>query len=341
LTRWWCTLVLWAALAASAGGDPVTAPPEHRRTEDQTFLTYPEWFLVHSPAELAVYLAAGRSPSEFPWGGHVAQFWQGYRAVTRETASYPFNGGYHLMVSVIGGSTTVEYALRSAYESTLGRLSEASADGAHTAEDALAARVAQQYVDFIRVDPWYLFDFVTPLRELWSSTLWGQPHTPRKLERRYALTTEYAIKAGYAWLIKLATGAIYETARPVTAMVLSGAPQPSPAALPELRCLQACDSTPLVTVPRYRAFMFYAQALAAQQLDFIEIAGNRGTILVSVIQQSDAALPIDGTHVVLTQPILTQPGRERLLVALPVQQLAQQLRRWQAAGVEVEHIHDY
>jgi hypothetical protein len=87
--------------------------------------------------------------------------------------------------------------------------------------------------------------------------------------------------------------------------------------------------------------MFYAQALAAQQLDFIEIAGNRGTILVSVIQQSDAALPIDGTHVVLTQPILTQPGRERLLVALPVQQLAQQLRRWQAAGVEVEHIHDY
>jgi len=341
LKRWWCALALLAALATASHAESITAPPEHRRSEDQTFLTYPEWFLVHSPAELAAFLTAGRPASEFPWGGHVAQFWQGYRAVTRETASYPFNAGYHLMVSVIGGSTTVEYVLRGAYESTIGRLSEASAGGIATAEDALAARVAQRYVDFIRIDPWYLFDFVTPLRELWSTPAWSGPHVLRRLERRYLLTTEYAIKAGYAWLIKLATGAIYEAARPVTALVLSRAPQPLPATLPELRCLQACDSTPLVSVPRYRAFMFYAQALAAQGLDFVEVAGNRGVILVSVIQRSGTALPADGPRPVLAQPILTQPGRERLLVALPVPQLAQQLRRWQAAGVEVEHIHDY
>src|SRR5262249_29364953 len=117
--------------------------------------------------------------------------------------------------------------------------------------------------------------------------------------------------------------------------------RPLPVALSELRCLQACDSTPLVTVPRYRAFMFYAQALAAQGLDFVEIAGNRGVILVSVIQRSGGTGSADGLRPVLAQPILTQPGRERLLVALPVPQLAQQLRRWHAAGVEVEHIHDY
>jgi hypothetical protein len=63
--------------------------------------------------------------------------------------------------------------------------------------------------------------------------------------------------------------------------------------------------------------MFYAHALAAQGLDFIEIAGNRGTILVSVIQKSDAAPPIDGIRAVRAQRILTQPSRERLPVALP------------------------
>ncbi len=127
MKRWLVALLMLTALAAGAA--PIVTPPEHRRGEDQTFLTFPEWYLVHSPAELAQFLNAQRAPSEFPWGGHIGQFWQGYRAVTHETRDYPFNGGYHVMVSVIGGSTTVEYGLRAAYESTVGRLAEATSDG--------------------------------------------------------------------------------------------------------------------------------------------------------------------------------------------------------------------
>ena len=336
-------LLLAAASWAGAQQSPSPiAPAEHRRGEEQTFLTYPEWFLVHSPAELAAFLDQRGAPSEFPWGGHIGQFWQGYRAVTRETASYPFNGGYHLMVSVIGGSTTVEYALRSAYESTVGRLSEASAGGATTAEDALAARVAQQYVDFIRVDPWYLFDFVTPLKTLWSATPSTGPHWLRKWERRYLLTTEWLIKAGYAWLIKQATGAIYDPARPLTAVVLSREPATLPSALNALQRVGAMGSEPvLVTVPRYDAFMVYAQALADQGLDFREIAGNHGPILVSVLQRTGAPAPAGSARTVLVQPILTRPGWERQLVALPVPELAAQLRRWRAADAQLEHIYDY
>lgn len=334
-------LLASAAWAAAEHSAAVFAPAEHRRGEEQTFLTYPEWFLVHSPAELASFLGRRGAPSEFPWGGHIGQFWQGYRAVTRETASYPFNGGYHLMVSVIGGSTMVEYALRSAYESTVGRLSEASADGATSDEDALAARVAQQYVDFIRVDPWYLFDFITPLKTLWSGPSSG-PHLLRKWERRYLLSTEWLIKAGYAWLIKLATGAIYDPARPLTAVVLTREPAALPSELKALQRVGVAGSEPvLVTVPRYHAFMFYAQALAEQGVDFREIAGNRGPILVSVLQRTGAPSAAGSARTVLVQPILTQPGWERQLVALPVPDLAAQLRRWRTADAQLEHIYDY
>jgi len=336
-------VLLWAAACAGAPGDAsVIAPAEHRRGEEQTFLTYPEWFLVHSPAELAAFLGHGGAPSEFPWGGHIAQFWQGYRAVTRETASYPFNAGYHLMVSVIGGSTSVEYALRSAYESTIGRLSEASAGGTGTDEDGLAARVAQQYVDFIRVDPWYLFDFVAPLQALWSATPWTGPHLLRKWERRYLLSTEWLIKAGYAWLIKLATGAIYDPARPLTAVVLNREPSALPGTLNALQRIGVAGSQPvLVTVPRYDAFMAYAQALADQGVDLLEIAGNHGPILVSVLQRTGAPAAAGSARTVLVQPILTRPGWERQLVALPVPELAGQLRRWRAANAQLEHIYDY
>jgi hypothetical protein len=342
LAAWGLCIAAGAAALAAPDDAALLTPVEQRRGEEQTFLTYPEWYLVHSPAELAAYLGPRRAPSEFPWGGHVAQFWQGYAAVTRETANHPFNAGYHLRVSVIGGSTTVEYTLRSAYESTIGRLSEASASGAATPEDALAARVAQQYVDFIRVDPWYLFDFVTPLKRLWLETPWSGPHGLRKWERRYLLTTEWLLKAGYAWLIKRATGAIYEPARPVTAVVLSREPAPLPAELNALQRIGAAGSEPvLVTVPRYEAFMAYAQALADQGIDFREIAGNRGPILVSVWQRTGGAPPPAIARQVLTQPILTQPEWERQLVALPVADLAAQLRRWRAAQARLEHIYDY
>ena len=334
-------LVLAGLFSKAAAADAVATPNEHRRGAEQTFLTFPEWYLVHSPAELAQYLAVQRAPSAFPWAGHVAQFWQGYRAVTRETGEQPFNAGYHLMVSVIGASTTVEYTLRAAYEATVGRLAEATSDGRPTAEERLAARVAQAYVDFIRIDPWYLFDFAAPLRELWTATPGLGDNLLRKWERRFALTTEYVVKAGYAWLIKLGTRSVYEPARPVTAIVLDRAAQPLSRDLRDLRRLDTGTDDVVVTVPRYRAFTSYAQALAAQGLTFREIAGNRGPIVASVIVRSDAPPAKEPLRTVCVQPILTQRGWERRVVALPVAELAPQLRRWRAADVQVEHLYDY
>lgn len=342
MNKGWLAGLALAACLACAADEPRT-PSEHRRGEDQTFLTFPEWYLVHSPAELAQYLDLHRAPSAFPWFGHVGQFWQGYLAATRETRTYPFNAGYHLMVSVIGSSTTVEYALRSAYESTVGRLAEASSDGRPTAEEKLGARVAQAYVDFIRVDPWYLFDFVAPLRELWSNaTPWTGANLLRKWERRFALSTEYVVKAGYAQLIKLGTQSVYDAATPVTAVVLDRAPAvPLPRGLTQFKRLDASPEATLATVPRYRAFMTYAQALASQGVNFVEIAGNRGLIVASVIERSDAARPAAPQRELFVQPVLTQRGWERRVVALPVAELAAHLRRWKSAGVQVEHVYDY
>ena len=56
--------------------------------------------------------------------------------------SFPFNGGYHLMVMVIGSSTTVEYALKGVYEHTIGRLAEATVSGdAPMPEERLVRRL--------------------------------------------------------------------------------------------------------------------------------------------------------------------------------------------------------
>ena len=47
------------------------APPEHVRGVEQTYLTFPEWFLVFSPDEYAAF-TKDHPPSEFPsWATSV------------------------------------------------------------------------------------------------------------------------------------------------------------------------------------------------------------------------------------------------------------------------------
>ncbi|HEY4079527.1 MAG TPA: hypothetical protein VGM81_02430 [Burkholderiaceae bacterium] len=335
-------MVCAQGLAGAPADDPITTPVEHRRTPDQTFLTFPEWYLVHSPAEYAAYLHTTPYPSGFPFFAHIGQFWQGYAAVTKEIERYPFNGGYHLMVMVIGVSTTVEYTLKGLYEHTLGRLTEASKSRQQVPEEVFAARYAQAYVDFIRVDPWYKFDFRSQLRELWKDVPLSGPDLTRRWERRYLLSSELLVKEGYARLIKLGTQSIYDAPKPVTAVVLSKAPVLDPAHFGDYAALAPArgDGSVLATIPRYEGFSSYSRWLAGQGIDFKEIAGNDGEVLVS------EWVPLnrrpDGVRLLFEQPILTQANRKRIVFAVPIARLSTELRRAQSDPVTlVEHVYDF
>jgi len=298
--------------------DKIVCPPQDVRPADNTFLTYPEWFLVFSPAEYAEF-TKDHPPNDFPFIGHIKQFWQGYNAVWQQTrGKYPFNGGYHVMIMVIGTSTTGEYAVRSAYETVFGRLAELTATHGMTEEEKYGARMAREYVDFIRVYPWYEFDFTSRLKNLWTSTSFFGPDMIRKWERKWALTSEYSSKAIYGWVIKKATKAAYEDPLPSTAVVT--------------------DRGELLMLPRYEAFMPAAVKLADSGVEFRQIAGNSDVILVSVLVPAGAEAT---DHLVLRQPIMTKPGTERLLISVPVATLSSSLRRYSKAPYTIEHIFDF
>ena|ERR1022692_1758503 len=86
--------------------------PGYFRTEDDTFLTYPEWFIVWSYQEKADFQQK-HLPASFPYFGSIAQYWRGYCCANRVVRGrYPFNVGDHLMLAVIGTSFSVEYGLK-------------------------------------------------------------------------------------------------------------------------------------------------------------------------------------------------------------------------------------
>ena len=322
--------------------DKVISPKEHIRSEEQTYLTFPEWYLVFSPDELASFIK-DHNPSDFPFMGHIGQFWNGYYNMYQATKEkYPTNWGYHVMVMVIGVSTTVEYSIKWLYGNTIGRFSHWTSTHGMTKEDKFAADVARDYVDFINVTPWYEYPFTTKLKHLWTDTDLTGPDMIRKWERKFALSIEYGVKAVYGSLIKLGTKTAYDAPIPVTAMVIDALPDGMQEELPELNVLKQEDNYVLITVPRYAAFTEYASQLAKNNINFIEIAGNKKDILLSVITPESAKKQPTDTHKVLfEQDIITQDNKKRIIVLTKVNNLAMLLNNFMNKGYKIEHIYDY
>lgn len=336
----WRQLILGFCLvfSASLAHAESLIPESERRNAEQTYLTYPEWFLVHSLAEYAI-MVKNLPAHDFPFIGHIGQLWGSYTAVTKQQikSSYPANIGYHVMIMVIATSTTLEYALRSLYENIIGRSSYFFSSKQMTEEEIMGAEVARQYVDFIRREPWYLFDFQAGLKRLWVDVpvLGNQPL--RKLERRYALTTEYVIKAAYAKLIELATRATYEEAKMTTWVVVNGLPPH--AQLPADVKLQneLGQGRAILILPRYEAFWHAAQALAEQGAGFEDIAGNDSNILVTSWCPVVSGNIAESYPVLFKQSLITLPQLERRAMIIPVHQLSGYLR----SDARIEHVYDY
>jgi len=318
---------------------PLT-PQAAIRPPDQTFLTYPEWFLVFSPAEQADYFKTHTSTT-FPYLKHIDQMWGGYGVMYDQIkGNFPFNTGYHIMIWVIAGSTTVEYGIRSFYETIIGRITDTNPNEEMTAEDKLNANYEHSYVKFIEALPWYEYDFNHQLKSLWSNTTFSGPHLLRKLERRYYLTTELLIKSGYGWLIGLGTKSAYETASLQTEVVMDKLP----AGLNTTGLVHNVKVLPngmvLANLPRYAEFNTAVSKLAKNDVSFKEIAGNNGAIMLTIL--ANKSLNITGNYKVLfSQPVFTKPGLSRVALVTTVENLSATVKTLLADKVIIEHVYDY
>lgn len=315
-----------------------------KRAEDQTFITLPEWYIVYSADEDADFLKRGL-PSRFPYMASVGQFWgraSRMRSVVR--GAYPRNWGYDAMIATIGASFTAQYALKAAYEDTVGRLTEWVSLGRDPARGGRAetfmAGVAHDYATFVHDYPWYEFPFWTRLKEFERAPDAG-PWTLRRLERDVEVPMELGVQAVWGKVIKKATATAYDPEDYfIEAWVHTGGADVEKAA-PGVKVLEKFDGDArLVSIPRYEGFKRAATALAAKGVRFVAIAGNR-RILLTVVAPTDWDRARVWGDAVDEWPVLTAPGKKRVAVAVPVADLAAALRALPAEGVEIDHVYDY
>jgi hypothetical protein len=314
---------------------------DYARSEDSTYLGYPEWFIVWSYSEKADF--QGRHlPSGFPFFRSIEQYWSGFCCVHGMTrGKYPFNFGEHQMLAVIGCSFSIEYLIRSLYENTVGRFTEWSSSHEAVEEDLYSNRVAREYADFVHIRPFYEFSFWERFKRLWSENkVWGR-HPVRKWERRAFLSVDYSIESFYCWLIEKASHASYGIESADTYAWIENAPQSIFAENPRIRKVKEVGSGAyIVIIPRYQEFTTVAAWLANRDVHFVEIAGN-DEILVTAIAPRNWASALTAGEVAFSTELATAPESKRVAIATPVTGLHKVMNELKNGGIRIEHVYDY
>lgn len=313
--------------------------PKHRRPEESTYLTFPEWYLVFNPQEYAEFVRA-HGPSEFPWGRSIGQFWRGYAQVYAITSRhYPPDFGDNLMVVVIGVSSTGEWIVKGAYENTVGRAFE-WVSGFDSQEDRYAAGIAREYGEFIPTRPWFEFPFGRALRGLWTKNEFFGPRFLRKCERKFFLSLEYGVKWGYASAMRAASHAVYgvaETEVFATARVL---PESATTVAGVRKVKSAGNGGWIVALPHYQGFTDTVPVLARLGVEFDEVCGN-DEILVTFLAPAGWSYNLPAGRPLFTMPLLTGDAQQRVAAQAPVQSLSAMLRELDRQGLKLEHLFDY
>lgn len=318
---------------------PAIDEPGYRRKLNNTFFTFPEWYIVYSFEDFGRFLDRS-SESQFGYLSHIFGFWRSFCTINR---AVPATGEslteVKTMIYIIGISYSVEYAVKGLYENTIGRAFEWIRGNKLTPQDEFGRAVLQDYAAFLYTIPWYKYPFREKLDGLMAITA-ATPSRLRSWERDFALGAEYFIKVGYASLIQKALDAGGDNEPRDIMFVVATSPQ-ALAKEPRIKPIRALDAQwQLVQAPRYKAFGEILQGLLDQGIGLAEIAGNHD-ILITVIAPDAAKLDIKGTMELFSLELDAQPGFRRAGLKARIDQLVDINRELKAKGAAIEHFYDY
>jgi hypothetical protein len=330
---------------AGAGPSPAVAAtlaaeiPGYKRPEESTFLTYPEWAIVYAAREYAE-LVSREFPSAFPYWAYTGRFWQDYALMIRASSAYEFNFQNHLMLTVIGTSQTVENAVQSVYENTIGRLTEVLAGYEMTPEDAFQADAAAEYAAFLDQVPWYEFPYAEKRAGLFEVEGAGGLAAVRSWERKLGFGLAYSVKQGYAALIRQGLSATSDAALLDIHVWAAGPVADAIAGEADTRLERELGADGAVFVTRrYQVFTEMIPRLIEKGVRFVEIGGNR-LIFLTVLYEDDLAAP-DGTQVLFDYALPARRETRRAGIVAEVGALHTLLPALTTGGAVLEHVYDY
>jgi hypothetical protein len=332
---------LESAASATAPATVLPAIDEkgYRRKLDNTYFTFPEWYIVYSFEDFGRFLDRG-SESGFNYLGHILGFWRSFCTINRAVPTTESRSEVKTMIYIIGVSYSIEYAIKGIYENTIGRVFEWIRGEKRTPQDDYARAVLQDYAAFLYTIPWYKYPFREKLNGFMAIST-PTPSTARTIERGFALGSEYLVKIGYAALIQKALDASSDDEPRDIMFVVATLPPDVLAKELRIKPIRALTAEwQLVQTPRYKDFTEILLALLERGIPVAEIAGNR-EIMITVIAPRDAKLDIKDATELFSLDLDAKPGFRRAGLKARIDRLVDIVRELKARGASVEHFYDY
>jgi hypothetical protein len=309
-----------------------------RRAEGDSYLTYPEWYIVHAYADLAG-VTRQASESAFDYHASVTGFWSSLCSATKMASAIgPVTLDQRITNYIIGLSFSLEMGVQGLYERTIGALTVRARGDTRTPEDAFNLRFLDDYAAFLQQTPWYAYPFKTELTRFWQETPWSGQAPIRAGERRFALSLEYGAKWGYGAAMRLLAGLSPADLRLRSVIRRTSENEAWPEGVTQVRDLG--DHTFLVETPRYQAFTDILRSLAKRGDTIVEIAGN-SHILTTIVAPADAALKTPGAREIFSIPFQSRPGWRRIGLDTDVSGLTTLIDTVERQGATFEHAYDY
>ena len=314
--------------------------PKYARAEGDSFLTYPEWYIVYAYSDLAGVTRTS-SESSFDYLRSISGFWSSLCGARRASSSArPPTQDQMITDYIIGTSFTAEMAVQGLYERTIGALTAAWRGSNRTKEDEFNQALLDDYAKFLEQTPWYQYPFVDKLSSLWKDVPFEL--SLRSIERRFSLSLQYGVKSIYAKAIGALAGL-----SPADLEIGSVVMAPSAEALPAdarirvVREVRSGDGRQgvLIITPRYQEFTDIIRKIGAKGLSFAEIAGNTRILTTILVPpgSSEGVLVISGVRTVFETDMQSMPGWRRVGYDTDVGAVAVLA----SSGVKFEHAYDY
>jgi hypothetical protein len=315
----------------------------YARPQGDSFLTFPEWYIVHAYNDLAG-VTARASESDFNYLTSIRGFWTSLCGATlKASMSGPASADQKATNYIIGFSFTAEMGMIGAYERTIGALTEWTTGGRKTAEDEFNAALLKEYGAFLYQTPWFRFPFGAKLRQFWHETPFVL--SIRAIERRGSLSLQYAARGAYAALMRFVAG--YDPADLTIRSVVGGLAPPELAAMADVKVVREVTDANgargvLVETARYAAFDAFVRELGRHAgASLREVAGNHRILVTIVAPAGDAKFATTGAVAIFRLPVQSSPGSQRIGIDTPIGSLVQDVRDFEAAGYGFEHAYDY
>lgn len=307
-------------------------PSEHQKYLGGTYFNLLNWSEFFIKKQFFKYIEENRS-IDFAYWENVKIYWCYYLIIYKSNTH--INIKYHFLLFLNTLFFTTQYLIKFIYNKTVGKLrNKIKKDNSEN--EMLITMILNEYIDFIKYNSWYDFDFWYRLKAYYKLRKKSKNEFI-ELEKVFFLTLSFIFKQLIANIIKITHAINYFEVSPFTVIEISNISEALKSNL-EIINIGKYQKNYLLGLPKYKGLKYYLEFIGENNL--YSIAGNKELIVVSCIFKDINKINLINITPLCVHPI-PQTNQLRVLYTVNISQILAFINFCEIKKISLEKIIDF